>query len=233
VTNLAADEQLVTVRDGTEILLRPIRPEDRWRLARGLGLLSPRSKYLRFHADIRSFNDAQLTYLTEVDHDDHEAWVALDPNDLDAPGLGVARYVRSSEDPTVAEAAVTVIDDAQGRGIGTALLRVLAASAIEHGIRRFRNYVLDENATILEVLDQVGAQKREVEPGVLQVDVELPEDPELLPAPGMRALFRELARGLLPAATWRAWRLLRERRQEKEADTPEGAGPGTGPTEPA
>jgi RimJ/RimL family protein N-acetyltransferase len=196
-------EELVTLRDGTKALLRPIRPEDRWRIAEGLKLLSPRTKYLRFHTHIERFTDEQLTYLTEVDHRDHEAWVALDPENLDEPGWGVARYVRLADDPTVAEAAVTVVDEVQGRGIGTTLLRRLAGSAIENGIRTFRNYVLAENEEMLEVFDQVGAERREIEPGILQVDVALPDDPGLLPAPGLQALFRELARGLLPPAIWR------------------------------
>jgi GNAT superfamily N-acetyltransferase len=198
--DVQSPEELVPLRDGTKALVRPIRPDDRWRLAAGLALLSPRSRYLRFHTDLAGFTDEQLRYLTEVDHDDHEAIVALDPDDPDAPGWGVARYVRLASDPTVAEAAVVVIDDLQGRGLGTILLRRLAAAAIEHGIRTFRNEVLVENEAMLDVLDQLGANRRELEPGVLQVDVALPDDPSLLPAPGLSALLRELARGLLP---WR------------------------------
>jgi RimJ/RimL family protein N-acetyltransferase len=207
--DVVSEERAVTLRDGSRALLRPIRPDDKWRIAEGLKLLSPRSRYLRFHADIESFSDEQLAYLTEVDHHDHEAWVALDPDDVDSPGLGVARYVRSDEDPTVAEAAVTVIDTAHGRGVGTALLRALAASAIDNGIHTFRNYVLADNEAMLEVFDLVGAQRREVEPGLLQVDVALPDDPSLLPAPGISELFRELARGLLPPVIWRyPWNAL-------------------------
>jgi GNAT superfamily N-acetyltransferase len=197
------DEELVSLRDGTTALVRPIRPEDRWRIAEGLKLLSTRTKYLRFHTDIDAFTDEQLTYLTEVDHHDHEALVALDPEDPEAPGWAVARYVRLGSDPSVAEAAVTVIDSMQGRGLGTILLRRLAAAAIANGIRTFRNYVLAENEAMLEVFDQVGAQRREIEPGVLQVDVALPDDPALLPAPGLSELFRELARGLVSSVIWR------------------------------
>jgi RimJ/RimL family protein N-acetyltransferase len=211
-------EELVTLRDGSKALIRPIRPEDRWRIADGLKLLSPRSRYLRFHADLEAFTDAQLTYLTEVDHHDHEAWVALDPDDLDAPGMGVARYVRLEDDPTVAEAAVTVVDAYQGRGVGTTLLRALAASAIENGVRTFRNYVLAENEEMLEVFDLVGAQRREIEPGLLQVDVALPEDPALLPVPGISELFREVARGLLPPVLWRFPRHVRGRRSIRGAE---------------
>jgi RimJ/RimL family protein N-acetyltransferase len=198
-----ADGELVTLRDGSRALVRPIRPEDRWRIAEGLKLLSTRTKYLRFHADIEAFTEEQLTYLTEVDHRDHEAWVAIAADDPDAPGLGVARYVRLESDPTVAEAAVTVVDEFQGRGIGTILLRRLAASAIENGIRTFRNYVLAENEAMLEVFDLIGAARQEIEPGLLQVDVALPDDPDLLPVPGLSELVRELARGLIPQILWR------------------------------
>jgi GNAT superfamily N-acetyltransferase len=59
----------------------------------------------------------QLAYLTEVDHRDHEALVAIEPSSRD--GLGVARYVRSRENPREAEFAVAVADDWQRRGLGT------------------------------------------------------------------------------------------------------------------
>jgi GNAT superfamily N-acetyltransferase len=197
------EQRLVTLRDGSRALVRPILPEDKWRLAAGLKLLSPRTRYLRFHADVTALSDEQLAYLTEIDYHDHMAWVALDPDDPDFPGLGVARYVRLAEDPTVAEAAVTVMDEFQGRGLGTTLLRALATSAIENGIRTFRNYVLADNEQMLAIFDQVGAQRTEIEPGILQVDVSLPDDPALLPVPGISEIFRELARGLLPPVIWR------------------------------
>jgi GNAT superfamily N-acetyltransferase len=69
-----------------------------------------------------------------VDHHDHEAIIALDP--LTGEGVGVARYVRAGADPEVAEVAVTVVDDWQGRGLGRALLERLAARARREGVRR-------------------------------------------------------------------------------------------------
>jgi GNAT superfamily N-acetyltransferase len=219
-----AGERVVTLRDGSKALVRPIVPDDKWRLAAGLKLLSPRTRYLRFHADISSLSGEQLAYLTEIDYHDHMAWVALDPDDPDFPGLGVARYVRLPEDPNVAEAAVTVMDAFQGRGLGTTLLRLLATSAIENGIRTFRNYVLAENEEILQIFDQVGAQRTEIEPGLLQVDVSLPDDPALLPVPGISEIFRELARGLLPPVIWRfPWNALL-RRGPKDWPGREGGG---------
>ena len=68
---------------------------------------------------IAELSESQLRYLTEVDHDDHEALIAFDAATGD--GVGVARFVRLEDDPTSAEAAITVIDEWQGRGLGTAL----------------------------------------------------------------------------------------------------------------
>ena len=65
------------------------------------------------------FPQAELSYLTEVDHHDHEALVAVDPETNE--GVGVARFVRSAEDPAVAELAVAVADDWQGQGVGSLL----------------------------------------------------------------------------------------------------------------
>lgn len=166
----------VVLRDGGRALIRPIVPEDKDRLRRGLDELSPRSRLLRFHAPIDQLTDEQLAYLTEIDYRDHFAWVATDPEHPDEPGMGVARYVRLRSDPEVAEAAVTVTDRHQGRGLGTLLLAVLAATAVTRGIAWFRNYVLDDNEVMLDLFDRVGAVLAHEGLGVYRVDVPLPAD---------------------------------------------------------
>jgi GNAT superfamily N-acetyltransferase len=188
-------ERHVPLRDGTVALLRPIEPGDRERLRRGLRELSPRSRYLRFHARVRELTEEQLDYLTDVDQRDHVAWVALNPDEPDEPGMGVARYVRLAADPTVAETAVTVADRYQGRGLGTVLVQVIAEQAAANGIRRLRNYVLEENTAMLEVLDAVGAERILVEPGVWQVDVPVPEDPAHMAGSPLQRLLAEISRG--------------------------------------
>ena len=165
----------VRLRDGTRMWVRPIRPTDRTRIEEGLQLLSPRSRYLRFHSAVQRLSSSQLAYLTEVDHHDHEALIALDPDLEGAPGIGVARYIRLAEDPTIAEAAITVLDDYQGRGIGTTLLGKLEPLAWERGIRTFRNYVLAENKAMLEIFAQLDGTFVREEAGVYRVDVPIPE----------------------------------------------------------
>lgn len=190
-------ERRVTLRDGTRIVVRPILPQDKDRLREGLARLSPESRYRRFMTTLDTLSDQQLRHLTEIDYRDHMAWVALDPAQPDQPGLGVARYIRLAQDPATAEAAVTVLDEHQGRGIGTVLLEVLAESARAHGIHRFRAYVLAENAPMMEMLRDLGATVAR-DGSLLCVDVPIPASAEELPDTPGGLVFKSLARGELP-----------------------------------
>ena len=66
----------------------------------------------------------------------------------DGRGVGIARYVRDAEDPQAAEIAVTIVDDWQGRGLGTELLAQLSDRARQEGIRRFTALVAADNAAV-------------------------------------------------------------------------------------
>src|SRR5438093_9709510 len=94
------------LRDGTPVVIRPVFPEDRDRLREGMHRLSPQSRHRRFGATVSDLTEDQLRYLTEIDHTNHMAWIALDPTVPGEPGLGVARFVRLAQEPGVAEAAV-------------------------------------------------------------------------------------------------------------------------------
>jgi RimJ/RimL family protein N-acetyltransferase len=189
---LAIEQFASTLRDGTPVLVRPIAPEDKAQLAAGFQRLSEESRYRRFMAPVRELDEEQLRTLTEVDYVDRFAWVAVRA-DRPEEGLGVARYVRVRGEPDVAEFAVTVLDDYQGRGLGTLLLALLAAAARAAGIRRLRAYVLERNAPMIALLEDLGATTEHDSPGVVKADVQL--DPELLPdSPASRVLKAVAAR---------------------------------------
>lgn len=184
----------LVLRDGTRVRLRPIVSDDKERLLDGFARLSPESRYRRFMGAIDSLSEQQLRYLTEIDYVDHYAEVAIAVDEPGAPGIGVARYVRSREDPAIAEAAVAVVDDYHGRGVGTLLLDAIGAVALQNGITRFRAYVLQDNKPIRELLGNLGAQFSVID-GELMAEVDLPQrERELLGTPIYRVL-RAAARG--------------------------------------
>ena len=181
--------------DGTRVLFRPIAGDDKDRLQSGLQRLSPRSRYMRFFRHLDRLSDEQLRYLTDVDMQDHVAWVAVLP-DLDGqPGVGVARWIRMRHEPEVAEAAVTVIDEFQDKGIGSTLLFLAARSALERGIRAFRLYVMGDNRKVMDLLESLNAVPGAWEGGVLQMTIPLPETMEELERSAPHLILRAAARG--------------------------------------
>jgi RimJ/RimL family protein N-acetyltransferase len=126
---------------------------------------------MRFLARKDQLSAAELRYLTDVDHHDHEALGAVDQ--ADGRGVGVARYVRDAEDPHAAEIAVTVVDDWQGRGLGTELLARLSDRARQAGIRRFTATVAYGNTAMTGLLQNMGAELAGHGPGTVDYVVAL------------------------------------------------------------
>jgi RimJ/RimL family protein N-acetyltransferase len=194
----------VVLRDGSAVLIRPVTPADGPLLADGFARLSPRSRRLRFLGPKKMLTPSELHRLTDIDHHDHEALGAVQQpggqtermrrmGRVDGLGLGVARYVRSTEDPLAADCAVTVVDGWHRRGLATALLTRLADRARLAGIRRFTGQVALDNTAMVGLLLRLGA------------DVELVRHDELTlgfavqldgPTPGTSA---QPGPGLIPA----------------------------------
>jgi RimJ/RimL family protein N-acetyltransferase len=154
--------------------VRPVRPDDKQLIAAAWERLSEQSRYQRFLTAISELSDGLLAYLTEVDHHDHDALVAIETASGD--GVGVARFVRL-DDAVRAEAAVTVIDDWQGRGLGTLLCNLLAERARDEGIERLTALLLSENEQMQDVLESLGpARVISRDAGTIEVEVEIPKE---------------------------------------------------------
>ncbi len=146
-----------TLRDGSQVRIRPVTPDDKPLLSEGFSRLSTRARYLRFLAPAERLSAGQLAYLSEVDHHHHVAWGVLDGENAAAVG----RWVRLDGEPSAADVAVTVLDEYQRRGIGRLILQVLAVSARARGIGVFHFDVLAENEAMLGLLRSLGAVRTE------------------------------------------------------------------------
>jgi GNAT superfamily N-acetyltransferase len=183
------------LRDGSRVRLRQGHHTDRDLLVRGFARLSNEGRYRRFLAATPELTDEMVTYLTEIDHHDHEAMIALEEES--GEGIGVARYVRNPAAPETAEVAVTVIDEWQGRGLGTLLLEVLGQRARAEGIYGFTAMMLASNQQMMEVLEGLGpVHIVDRDAGTVQIETPIP-DTGL--APALRKLLQIAARDQIAA----------------------------------
>jgi acetyltransferase len=161
--------------DGAQILIRPIRADDKRFLEDGLRQLSPESVHRRFLSPKRSFSRAELRYLTEVDGRDHVALVAEYPGEPVRRLIAVGRFVRWPADPEAAEVAITVSDDWQRRGVGSLFTQLLADKARHGGIRRFTATMASDNVPAHKLMERLTRQLEEHHTGggVSDVVVEL------------------------------------------------------------
>jgi RimJ/RimL family protein N-acetyltransferase len=174
----------VALRDGSKVLIRPVRRTDAPLLADGFARLSPRSRQLRFLTRKKELSGAELRYFTDVDHHDHEALVAV--NHADGSGVGIARYIRHAGDPHAAEVAVTIVDDWQGRGLGTELVTRLSGRARCEGVHRFTALVAEDNTAVARMLRNTSATLVGRSPGTGEYEITLtpPGNSMATPAPG-------------------------------------------------
>lgn len=171
--------------DGVPLTIRPITADDKAALVDAFRHLSEQSVYRRFLAPVKRLTESELAYLTELDHSDHEALVALtEAGEI----VGVARYVRQPADPSHAEVAVTIRDEWQSRGVGTTLLHLLARRAARNGIELFTGVCLAENREMLQLFDELGPTTRHRQDGdVTEVEVTLPTTATHAIRPALRA----------------------------------------------
>jgi GNAT superfamily N-acetyltransferase len=192
--DLSAQPVTVKLLDDHEVDVRPIRAEDRDALAEAFERLSEQSRYQRFLTTMRELSEGELRYLTEVDHHDHEAVIAFEH---DGRAVGVARFVRAAGTER-AEAAVTVIDEWQGRGLGTALTALIADRAREEGIKCFTALLLASNRQVRDMFQSLGPTRTvSHEAGLVEIEVDVPAEG----IGEMAGLLRTVAGGEVELAT--------------------------------
>ena len=147
-----------TLRDGLEVTIRAIRPDDRDALLAAFLALDPKSIRLRFFGPKKDLSDRELAAATDVDFVRIVALVTCIHDGAGERIIGAGRYVATgdSDPPDQAEVAFTVEEDYQGLGIASRILRHLAGIAVRTGITRFEAEVLPENAGMLAVFERSG-----------------------------------------------------------------------------
>lgn len=157
----------VVLRDGGGARIRPITPDDGGLVKQFFEKLGPESRYYRFFRVKNTLEPSEIELFTNVDYHDRMGLIALRDGEMIALGT----YDRERDDPDRAEVAFAVVDEQQGRGLGTRLLELLTVYARSHGIKGFRAFVLGENRQMMRVFRNSGYElARTIDSGVFTVD---------------------------------------------------------------
>lgn len=167
--------EAVRLTDGSQIVIRPVCPDDRDELQVAFAHLGALSRFRRYRRPVEHLTARQLAELCDVDHDTHEGLIALT---MDGDCVGAARFVRDPDDPARAEFTCTVADAWQRRGVGTALVERLAARARALGVEHFVAVMLVGNEPARRLVHRVAGQVTEHRAGgeieITGTDHELP-----------------------------------------------------------
>jgi RimJ/RimL family protein N-acetyltransferase len=172
--------ETVTLRDGTTVTVRPIRPDDASRLQALFTRLSPESIFFRFLGHRKELPYVEAEAQANVDYRTRMALVATREQCREENVIAVTRYeVIGPGVHDVAEAAIVVEDRFQGQGLGTLLLKRLVAYARTHGIRAFQAAVYHNNAQIIRFIQCSGLpfERKRIESGVWEFRVKLEAEP--------------------------------------------------------
>jgi acetyltransferase len=167
-------EEAVTLGDGKEVLLRPIRPEDEPAHMRLFASLDPESVYFRFFSVVRELPHERMARYTQIDYDREMAFIATRREDHEDRTLGVVRAIFDGE-RRAAEFAIVVDPRHQGLGLGYRLLRKIIDYCRDQGAERLVGQVLWENQRMRRLAEELGFSSRRLEGNVLEVTLPLRE----------------------------------------------------------
>lgn len=152
-----------TLRDQRQVLIRPIERRDARAKREFIVALSPEARRARFLCQIDSPSEALVNALTDIDHVNDVAFVAIVREDGSDRIVGTCRYYAVDAGRSRCETAVAVLDDWQGQGLGTAMMRHLIDIARDRGIRRMRSVDSARNAEMHDLSRHLGFHTRPCE----------------------------------------------------------------------
>ena len=159
VEKLDGSHWIESLTDGTQVLIRPLREEDREREEDFIHRLSPESRRLRFMGGFKEASPALVDQLMDVDYMGHMAFVALAHDNGKLREVGVSRY-SATDEPGHCECAVTVADDWRERGLGVLLMGRLIEQARQNGYRQMISLDAADNEAMRDLADYLGFHRR-------------------------------------------------------------------------
>jgi acetyltransferase len=151
-TYLVSEWQLA---DGTDITIRPIRPEDAQLVKQFVHNLSDETKYFRFMNSVQELTEEMLSRLTQIDYSRELALVAVTELHAQEVQLGVVRYAINPDGKTC-EFALVVADNITGKGLGQKLMLSLMEAARSKGLEIIEGEVLSHNHNMLKLMTRLG-----------------------------------------------------------------------------
>lgn len=145
------------VKGNNYVCFKTLDKSDRQRFIDGFNRLSAKSVYHRFFGFMKELSEKQLEELLNTDKKDHVAWAAFDIIGEDVFGIGVGRFKRNEKNRNEAELALTVIDEYQERGVGTALLAIMYYLGSKLDINTFTGIIMSDNAKLIMRFKELGA----------------------------------------------------------------------------
>jgi acetyltransferase len=166
-THLVSEWQMA---DGTDVTIRPIRPEDAALVKKFVHDLSEESKYFRFMNSVQELTEDMLARLTQLDYSREMALVAVVEENEQEEELGVARFSVNPDGDTC-EFALVIADRIAGKGLGQKLMVSLMDAARSKGLKVIEGEVLNNNHRMLKLMGRLGftVKTSEEDPAVMKV----------------------------------------------------------------
>lgn len=139
-----------TLNDGTAVLVRPLRADDRQREEAFINRLSPESRRHRFMDTFKKASPTLIDQMMDVDNFNQMAFIALAHDNGELREVGISRYSATDRDKQC-ESAVTVADDWRQRGLAVLLMRHLIDQARKNGFKQMISFDSAQNESMREL----------------------------------------------------------------------------------
>jgi RimJ/RimL family protein N-acetyltransferase len=160
-----------TTKDSFTYEVNKITPNSKELIKEGFSKLSNKSVMFRFLELKKHLSEKELEYLSNPDGIKHVAFGAIFNDGVEKHGIGVARYIKTTED--TAELAVTIIDEFQGKGIGKNLVKIITLYAKKANLKYLIGTVNCYNESMMRIVRKYPNVEMHIESGNYEICFDL------------------------------------------------------------